>query len=258
MATTLNIVDTSQLPFGGKALYELRQQCSKCSLRELCLPLGLNQEEWVELDAAVAVRRRVKKGQALYRNGEVFASLFAIRTGSFKATLLTDDGREQIVGFHLPGELLGLDGIAEQTHAVSVQALEDSDVCLLEFAQLEALARDIPVLQRHLHRVMAREVRNDHAMMLLLGKLRAEERLATFLIDLSQRYQRRGYSATAFVLRMTREEIGNFLGLKLETVSRLFSRLQESGLIKVQQKEVNILDLPGLSATIGTTACAGE
>lgn len=238
-----------ELP-GTIVLHELKQQCSTCSLRELCLPPGLNAAEWGELDAAISTRRRVRKHEALYWVKQPFSHLFAIRFGSFKSSLLTDDGREQLVGFHLPGELIGFDGVGEQTHAVTTTALEDSEVCLLEYARLETLAREIPALHRHLYRVMAREVRNDHAMMLLLGKLRAEERLAAFLIDLSDRYERRGYSATEFILRMSREEIGNFLGLKLETVSRLFSRFQESGLIRVRQKDITILDRLGLAAAV--------
>ncbi|MDH5212217.1 MAG: helix-turn-helix domain-containing protein, partial [Betaproteobacteria bacterium] len=172
-----------------------------------------------------------------------------IRSGFFKTNLLDNDGREQVTGFFMGGELLGMDGIAGAYHGTAI-ALEDSEVCILPYALIEDLSRDVPALQRRLHAVLAREIARDHGVMMLLGSMRAEERLATFLLNLSRRFRRRGYSATEFHLRMTRDEIGSYLGLKLETVSRLFSSFQKDGLIDVQQKHVRIRDSEGLERVL--------
>jgi CRP/FNR family transcriptional regulator len=220
-------------------------------VKELCLPKGLDSEDLRRIEQVVYARRRVKRGEALFRAGDQFNSLYAIRSGFFKTTTISDDGREQVTGFHMPGELLGTDGIGAGAYHGNAVALEDSEVCVLPFALAEALGREIPALQRHLHSVLSREIVRDHGVMMLLGAMRAEERLAAFLLNLSRRFQRRGYSPTEFHLRMTREEIGGYLGLKLETVSRLFSKFQEDGLIEVQQKHVRILDVPGLEAVLG-------
>jgi len=230
---------------------DLKAHCSSCTLRELCLPVGLDQDGLEQLDAAVATRRRIRKTETLYQVGDNFDSLFAIRVGSFKTVILAEDGREQVSGYHMLGDLIGLDGIGSEKHACQSVALEDSEVCVLPFHRLEDLARTMAPLQPNLHRLLSKEISRDHNMMLLLGSMRAEERLAAFLLNLAQRYQRRGYSSTEFVLRMTREEIGSYLGLKLETVSRLFSKFQEEGLIKVQQKAIKILDAGALHTLIG-------
>ena len=229
---------------------ELKAHCSACTLRELCLPVGLDRQGMDQLDALVSSRRKARKGDTLYQVGEEFASIYAIRVGSFKTVILAEDGREQVSGYHMLGELIGLDGIGTEHHGCQAIALEDSEVCILPFARLEELARSMAPLQHNLHRLLSREISRDHNMMLLLGSMRAEERLAAFLLNLSQRYQRRGYSSTEFVLRMTREEIGSYLGLKLETVSRLFSKFQEEGLIRVQQKAIKILDAGALKTLI--------
>jgi CRP/FNR family transcriptional regulator, anaerobic regulatory protein len=177
--------------------------------------------------------------------------LYAIRIGSCKTTVLAEDGREQIAGYHMLGDIIGLDGIASERHGCEAVALEDTEVCVLPFDRLEELARAVAPLQHNLHQFLSREIGRDQNVMLLLGSMRAEERLAVFLLNLSERYRRRGYSATEFVLRMTREEIGSYLGLKLETVSRLLSRLQEEGLLQVQGKTVKLLDLPALRQLAG-------
>ena len=181
----------------------------------------------------------------MFNAGSEFSSVYAIRSGFFKTSLLDREGREQVTGFFMGGELLGMDGIGGSYHGTAI-ALEDSEVCVLPYALIEDLSRDIPALQRQLHAVLAREIVRDHGVMMLLGSMRAEERLATFLLNLSRRFVRRGYSSSDFHLRMTREEIGSYLGLKLETVSRLFSSFQKDGLIDVQQKHVQIRDIDGL------------
>lgn len=225
---------------------EIRAACSKCSLRELCLPFGLSEAEIRQLDSVVSVRRRLHRQQHLYRTGDRFDALYAIRSGFFKTDILLEDGRNQVTGFQMTGEILGMDGISGEEHTCNAVALEDSEICVIPFSQLEKLSREIHTLQRHFHKVMSREIVRDHGVMMLLGAMRAEERLAAFLLNLSQRLATRGYSPDEFRLRMTRDEIGSYLGLKLETISRTFSRFQEDGLIAVQQKHVVILDQTGL------------
>jgi len=227
-------------------LTSLKAACSQCNLRELCLPFGLSEKEVVKLDKLVGARRRIKRGQHLYRAGEVFEAIYAIKTGFFKTDVLLEDGRDQVTGFQMAGEILGMDGISSETHSCNAVALEDSEVCVIPFSLLEGLSREIQTLQHHFHKVMSREIVRDHGVMMLLGTMRAEERLAAFLLNLSQRFTARGYSPQEFHLRMTREEIGSYLGLKLETVSRAFSRFQEEGFISVQQKHIRILDIAGL------------
>ncbi|MBI4754979.1 MAG: fumarate/nitrate reduction transcriptional regulator Fnr [Betaproteobacteria bacterium] len=224
----------------------LQVACSQCNLRELCLPYGLHSDEVEKLDEMVGMRRRVKRGQHLYRAGEPFESIFAVRMGFFKTGVILEDGREQVTGFQMSGELLGLDGISSESHTCNAVALEDSDVCVIPFSRLEHLSREIESLQHNFHKVMSREIVRDQGIMMLLGSMHAEERLAAFLLNLSQRFTTRGFSPSEFHLRMTRQEIGSYLGLKLETVSRAFSKFQEGNLISVQQKHIHILDIPGL------------
>ncbi|MFZ3322499.1 MAG: fumarate/nitrate reduction transcriptional regulator Fnr [Usitatibacter sp.] len=220
-------------------------RCATCNLRELCLPCGLNGSEPDLFEEMVYTRKRVRRGDALYRTGSDFDSLYAIRSGFFKSSVVLEDGRDQVTGFHMAGEILGMDGIGTERHAVDTTALEDSEVCVIPYAHLAE-----PALQRQLHKVMSRELVRDQGVMMLLGTMRAEERLAAFLLNLSQRFVARGFSQHEFHLRMTREEIGSYVGLSLETVSRLFSRFQEDGLITVQQKHIVILDIPGLKSVV--------
>ena len=230
------------------SLTVIKTACSHCNLRELCLPFGLSTEELARLDDMVSTRRRIKRGDHLYRAGEGFDAIYAIRSGFFKTDVLLEDGREQVTGFQMAGELLGLDGISTEHHTCNAIALEDSEICAIPFSRLEVLSREIHTLQHHFHKVMSREIVRDHGVMMLLGTMRAEERLAAFLLNLSQRFTARGFSHAEFYLRMTREEIGSYLGLKLETVSRAFSKFQEEGYIAVQQKHIRILNVNGLKA----------
>ena len=232
-------------------LAHVKIACSTCNLRELCLPVGLKKDEIESLDDLVYTRKKIKRGDSLFRSGDEFASLYAIRSGFFKTRVATEDGRDQVTGFQMAGELMGIDGIVSDKHGCDAVALEDSEVCVIPYSKLEELSRRYEVLQHHFHKVMSREIVRDHGVMLLLGSMRAEERLASFLLNLSQRFTARGYSSSDFLLRMTREEIGSFLGLKLETVSRAFSRFQEEGLISVQQKHIRIADIPGLKKIMG-------
>jgi len=224
--------------------------CASCNLRELCLPAGLCAEDLARVENIVYARRRIKRGEALFNAGAEFSAVYSIRSGFFKTSVLDSDGREQVTGFSMGGELMGLDGLGSGAYNATAVALEDSEVCVLPYALVESMAREVPTLQRHLHAVLAREIVRDHGVMLLLGSMRAEERLATFLLNLSKRFVRRGYSRSDFQLRMTREELGSYLGLKLETVSRLFSQFQKDGLIEVNQKHVRILDTEGLERVL--------
>jgi len=229
--------------------------CSGCNLRELCLPVGISEDQMERLDSIVATRRSVPRGEALFRVGDAFTSLYAVRTGFFKTCVSSEDGRDQVTGFQMAGELLGLDGIGADRHTCDAVALEDSQVCIIPYHQLEDLSRELSDLQRHFHKIMSREIVRDHGVMLLLGSMRAEERLAAFLLNLTQRLRARGFSASSLVLRMTREEIGSYLGLKLETVSRAFSKFQDDGILEVKQRQISVLDAEKLQSLVNGTNC---
>lgn len=229
--------------------------CSSCNLRELCLPVGLTRENLDRLDTLVATRRTVERGDTLFRAGDEFQSLYAVRTGFFKTCVSSEDGRDQVTGFQMAGELLGLDGISTDNHTCDAVALEDSQVCVIPYRQLEDLSREFNELQHQFHKIMSREIVRDHGVMLLLGSMRAEERLAAFLLNLTQRLKARGFSASALILRMTREEIGSYLGLKLETVSRTFSKFQDDGILEVKQRQIRIIDQDKLQSLVNGAAC---
>jgi CRP/FNR family transcriptional regulator len=226
----------------------LKTLCSTCNLRELCLPCcGLTRTEMDFAKRLVFNRSRVRRGESLYRSGDRFSALYAVRDGFFKSTVLLEDGRrDQVIGFSMTGEVLGMDAIGTERHTCNAIALEDSDICAIPFAGLQKLAREIPGLQRQFQRMMSREIVREQGVMLLLGSMKAEARLAIFLLNLSRRFAAHGYSPSKFNLRMTREEIGSYLGLTLETVSRTLSKFQEQGLIGVRQKFIRILDNAGL------------
>jgi CRP/FNR family transcriptional regulator, anaerobic regulatory protein len=224
--------------------------CAQCNLRDTCLSGGVPAEDLERIEGIVYARRRLKRGERLFSAGDGIKCLYAIRSGFFKTVIVDGQGREQITGFFMGGELLGMDGLGSGRCELSAIALEDSHVCAMPFSLIEEIGRDIPSLQRRLHSVLAREIVRDHGIMLLLGSMCAEQRLAAFLINLARRFERRGYSGSSFVLRMTREEIGSYLGLKLETVSRLFSAFHRDGLIEVQQKQVAIIDIKGLERAL--------
>lgn len=252
MSQITNIRSDLQSLTGNCPKESLKAACATCSLRELCVPGGISSEDLEKLDSIVAMRRRVKKGTTLFRAGDEFKSLYAVRSGFFKTCISANDGRDQITGFQAPGEILGLDGVATEHHGVHALALEDSEVCILPYVDLERIARSFPPLQHQLHRVMSRELVREHGVMLLLGSMKAEERVAAFLLNLSERFKRLGYSADEFILRMTRQEIGSFLGLKLETVSRTFSRFQEKGYIEAHGKSVKLLQVDSLKQMVNS------
>jgi len=229
----------------------IKTECSNCNLQELCFPFELSQDEVGRFDELIAMRKRVRRNVSLYSSDDSFAYIFAIRSGFFRTDVMLEDGRHHVTGFHMAGEVIGLDGIGIGKYSCNATALEDSEVCVISYESLETLSREIQSLQQHFHRVMSHEIVRDHNVMLLLGAMRAEERLAAFLLNLSQRFATRGYSAVDFHLRMKREEIGSYLGLTPETVSRCFSRFQEEGLLIVKHKHVHLLDMPRLKKIIG-------
>jgi CRP/FNR family transcriptional regulator len=238
------------------SLASIKVACSNCNLRELCMPLGLNDDELDRIDSLVATRRKLKRGDTLFHNGERFTALYAIRTGFFKTAITTEDGRDQVTGFQMAGEIIGLDGIVHDQHTCDAVALEDAEVCEMPFDRIEELSREVNALQRHVHKIMSREIVREHGVMLLLGSMRAEERLAAFLLNLVQRLHARGFSQLELVLRMTREEIGSYLGLKLETVSRTFSKFAEDGIVEVKQRHIRILDTEALKRIVNPQVCS--
>jgi CRP/FNR family transcriptional regulator len=225
--------------------------CSSCCVQGVCLPCGLNGSELTRFGEIATAKRRVARGASLYHSGDRFESLYAVRSGAFKTVGVSREGTEKITGFHLPGELLGLDAINGGRHGYNAVALEDSEVCVIPFAQLEQMALALPPLQHQLLRLVSGDISRDHGLMLLLGSMTAEQRLAAFLLSLARRHQRLGYAGDRFLLRMTREEIGNYLGLTLETVSRLLSRFQRETLIAVHQRDVEILAKDRLMEMVG-------
>lgn len=236
----------------GKPVAQLKTQCSACHLRGLCVPCGMTEPEVERLDSLSFSRRKVHAGQALYRNGHPFQYIYAVRTGTFKSSLTTTDGREQVTNLHLAGEVMGLDGVAQGAHASTAVALEDSEVCAIPYAHLTELAAANSGMQHVVTRLMGREIVREQSLMLLLGSMNAEQRLAAFLLNLSQRLKARGYSATEFHLRMTRADIGSLLGMKLETVSRTFSVFQNKHLLEVERRHIRIIDLQGLKLEFDT------
>ncbi|HXE21315.1 MAG TPA: fumarate/nitrate reduction transcriptional regulator Fnr [Rhodoferax sp.] len=235
--------------------HAIKMACSSCNLRELCMPLGLNAQEMSRIDELVDTRRKVKRGTTLFHDGDKFTSLYAIRTGFFKTCVAAEDGRDQVTGFQMAGEVVGLDGIVNDRHTCNAVALEDAEVCVMPFDRIEELSREVSALQHHVHRIMSREIVRENGVMLLLGSMRAEERLAAFLLNLTQRLHARGFSASELVLRMTREEIGSYLGLKLETISRTFSRFAEDGIVEVKQRHIRILDSVALQRIATPQTC---
>jgi CRP/FNR family transcriptional regulator len=212
--------------------------------------MGLAPDDVERLDDIVKRNRPFHRGDHLFRAGESFKALYIVKTGSVKTYAPVEDGGEQVLGFHLPGEIIGLDAIQYEEHGCSAKVLETTAVCEVPFDRLEELSSAIPSLQRQMYRLLSKEIGQDTEMLLLLGKKSAEERLAAFLVSLSERFKRRGFSAKDFYLSMSRHEIGNYLGLAVETVSRLFTRFQEEGLLKVERKHIELIQLDSLRAIV--------
>lgn len=232
----------------------LKVACSNCKVSAICMPAGATPSLLKKLDDLVYIRRRVKSGTTLYHSGNHCHALYAVKSGFIKTENLHDDGRVQITGFYMAGEMFGFDGIATDEHASTSIAIEDSEVCIIPLERIENTSPDLMSLQHHFYKLMSREIVRDHTMMMLLGSMQGEERLAAFMLNLSQRFQMRGYSPFHLVLRMKRDEIGSYLGMKVETVSRIFSKFKELGLLHVHQKDIQILNVQGLREVIGQHA----
>src|SRR5690606_27513414 len=234
----------------------LRARCSTCSMHQLCLPMGLEENDMDRLDQIIGRRRKVPRDTHLYRMNDPFTNLYAVRLGHFKTCQVSTDGEQQITGFQMTGELLGMDAISTDRHHCDAIALEDSEVCEIPFQRLEELFGTMPTLLRHFHRMMSQEITREQSVMLLLGNMRAEQRFAAFLVNLASRYTTRGYSSTSFQLRMSREDIGNYLGLTIESISRLLSKFKKLGLLKVSNREIEILEPERLKRlAAGTEKC---
>ncbi|WP_084224440.1 cyclic nucleotide-binding domain-containing protein [Stenoxybacter acetivorans] len=232
------VVDEASL---DKAVDIVSNVCGTCSFQTLCAPVALNEQDMQELNVVTKQSRRLRKGECLFRAGERFHSLFAVRTGFFKMIATTVDGRNQITGFFMSGELLGLDGICAKRYACNAVALEDSEVCELPFEHFKKTCTQYPHLHHHFYQMMSQEIVRSHEAMLALANMCAEERLIVFLLNLSYRLNIRGFSSNDFILRMSREEIGSYLGVKLETVSRMLSHFSQEGWIRVDHKHIQLL-----------------
>lgn len=226
--------------------HDFQVNCSNCRLGAICLPYSLEATEIDQLDSIVQRSKPLQKNQHLYRETDEFQSVFAVRSGTIKAYRTTDDGQEQVTGFYFPGEILGMDGISNNTHASSAKALETASVCEIPFTSLEKLSASMPQLQRHFFQLMSREITEDQQLITLLSKSSADGRVAALLVSVSTRNARRQLSATQFRLSMSRVDIGNYLGLTVETVSRVFSRMQKKSILSVENKEIEILDVDAL------------
>ncbi|MEO7393188.1 MAG: helix-turn-helix domain-containing protein [Ramlibacter sp.] len=229
------------------AVRAITTSCSTCHLRDLCLPCGMQEVDLTHLDSLMFSRRKVAAGDTLYAAGDRFHHIYAVRSGMFKSSILLASGREQISGFHMAGELMGLDGVAQGAHASNATALEDTEVCAIPYARVTEFSAGGAGMQQAVSKLMSREIVREHGLMMLLGSMSAEERLAAFLLNLSQRLKVRGYSPVEFHLRMSRAEIGSYLGMKLETVSRTFSAFQQQGLLEVDKRHIRIVDMAALS-----------
>ena len=221
-------------------------RCSTCTRPAFCMPPELNARDVKRIDAIVGSTRSVRRGETLYRVSAPFQSIYAVRAGCFKTVIVHRNGLEHVTGFYLAGDTLGLDGVSTDLHTCDAIALEDSIVCVIPFHLLAAVCRDVEAMQQHVHRMLSGEIVREASLLMQFGTMTAAQRIAAFLLDLSRRFKARGYSSIEFILRMTREEIGSYLGMKIETVSRMFSRLQDDGLIDATGKRIRILDIDGL------------
>lgn len=247
------IIDTVNLTLTNMQNYighESGAVCSKCHVREICMPIGISSDLLKKLDELVYVRRRLKSGATLYHAGSNCHALYAVKTGFIKTENLHYDGKSQITGFYMAGEIFGFDGLSTEIHMSTSVALEDSEICVIPIERIHNTEIDSLRLQQYFYKLMSREIIRDHTMMMVLGSMQGEERVAAFVLNLSQRFKMRGYSAYHLILRMKREEIGSYLGIKIETVSRIFTKFQAQGLLDVHQKDIRILNLQGLKELV--------
>lgn len=241
-----NKIITRRVQSGGCAIH-----CQDCSISQLCIPFTLNEQELDQLDSIIERKKPIQKGQELFKAGDHLRALYAIRSGTIKSYTITEQGDEQITAFHLAGDLVGFDAINEREHPSFAQALETSMICEIPYETLDDLSGSMPKLRQQIMRLMSNEIKGDQDMILLLSKKTAEERLAAFLYSLSKRFAQRGFSPREFRLTMTRGDIGNYLGLTVETISRLLGRFQKSEILAVKGKYITILNLEELARLAG-------
>lgn len=242
---------TTPAPIPSLDLGQLRWTCRACALHALCLPASISPDELNSLDAIVRARRPLDRGQQLFASGARFQSLYVVRSGSFKTTLETNSGEQQVLGFHLPGEIIGFDALSDDIHRCNAEAMERSSVCEVPYAQLDEFASSVPGLRRQLMRIASREVVKDHEHLMMMGRKQAQERLAIFLRSLSERYRNLHRAPDTLELPMSRHELANYLGLVVETVSRLFTRFEELGVLEVNRKQIRIVDFAKLDELAG-------
>ncbi len=225
---------------------KLKAACSNCNLHELCLPRGLNAEDLGKLEHIIKGSRPINKGDAIFRAGDTFSSFYAVRSGSVKVYIMNETGEEQIVGFYFPGEIIGFDAIDQHQHICSAVAMEVTTFCSLPYNKINEICMEIPDLQNQIFRLMSRELSSENKLLLTISKRNAEERIATLLVTLSSRFHSLGYSAKEYNLPMSRQEIGSYLSLTIETVSRLFTKFQRNGLVTINKKAIRLDNLPAL------------
>lgn len=245
MGSHLHLVSDTK----GRPAMAHRTSCNDCSLNPICLPLAVSVDELEQLEDIMRRGRPLKRGEHLYRASDPFESVFAVRSGAVKTYIVSEDGEEQVTGFYLPGEIVGMDGISTAHHVTSAKTLETSSVCEIPFSRLEELSTKIPSLQHHFFSLMSREIQADRELHMLLSKKSADDRIASLLISIANRQKLRGLSAQCIRLPMSRYDIANYLGLAVETVSRIFTRFQQQGLLAVEGREVKILDREALCGT---------
>lgn len=237
---------------------DIQRACSECSLAYLCLPFGLDLADVKRLEQLVSVAEPLAAKQVLFRQGEKLEAIYAINSGAMKTTVVDEDGLEQVMGFYFPGDLLGLDALCESKHECTATALENGTVCHIPFPRLEKLADAVPGLRRQMMRLMSRALSKDEQLLLTLGRKSSEGRLAALLLDLSHRRRQRGMSPSPVRLSMKRFDLANYLGMRIETISRIFGRLQDCDIIAVRRSEVDILDMPALESWATRGAWAAD
>lgn len=230
----------------GRAIARFQSSCSNCQLSAICLPIALETRDIDRLNEIIQRSRPLRKGEHVFNEEDKFTSIYAVRSGALKTYTVTEDGREQVTGFYLPGEIFGMDGMGSGSHTNSAKALETAAICEIPFHQLQELSHSISGLQKNLFQVIGKEINYEQQLITLLSKNSAEQRIASLLVSVSARNNRRRLSELSFRLPMSRTDIGNYLGLTVETVSRVFGRFQKLGLLAVDNKELTILDLDRL------------
>jgi len=232
-------------------LKSFRASCAGCRLSQLCLPSGFSQHDFDQFEKIVRHERTLKKGEVLYKQGQPLKSLYIVHAGLAKVYLLDGDGDKQIVGFHMPGEMLGFDAIENDIHSCTAEAQEDSRICELPYDQLNELCHQVPALNKNFMALMSHDMTNKHDMMLMLGKKTGDARVAILLLNMAARFHARGYSATEFNLNMSRQDMSNYLGLAVETISRFITHMQDEKIIEVDRKYIHILDMSKLHMLAG-------